>query len=129
VRAALGGPPQRAVGVAADIGLHQSVQRRRQPRLGLGQPLGATTLAAHRPVRVRRPVQLGLAPADRRPGDPGQGGDPDDPAAAQHPGGGAQQQAPLPLGQVWQDQNEQAFQQGIGVHPPEAISDAQNGQN
>jgi hypothetical protein len=63
---ALAGPAQRALGVAAAVGVDQPVQRRKQTRVTLTQPLGPIVLA-DAPPRVARLVQLGRTAAHRRP--------------------------------------------------------------
>src|SRR5918995_666687 len=41
----LAGPPQRAVGVAAGVGVHQPIQRPKQARIDVAPPLGTLVLA------------------------------------------------------------------------------------
>jgi hypothetical protein len=122
----LAGPAQRAVGVAAGVGLHQPVQCRQQTRIGVAPPLG-TLVLADAPPRVGRLVQLGCATADRRPGRLGQPRDPADPAIAQCPGRRAEQQPTLPLGQVRRDQGEGRRQHLIQIHWMNLTSPAQPG--
>jgi len=98
----LAGPAQRAVGVAAGVGIHQPVQRLQQARIGVATPPGAVVVA-DTPPRVAWLVELGGAAADRRAGRRGQPRDPADPAIAQCPGRRAKQQPALPLGQVRRD--------------------------
>ena len=98
----LAGPAQRAVGVAAGVGVDQPVQRLQQARVGVASPLGAVVVADASP-RVAWLVELGGAAADRRPRRRGQPRDPADPAIAQCPGRRAKQQPALPLGQVRRD--------------------------
>jgi hypothetical protein len=111
----LAGPPQRAVGVAAGVGLHQPVQHLQQARVALAQPLGAIVLADASPG-VGWLVEFGGAAADRRAGRLGQARDSADPAVAQRPGRRAEQQSALPLGQVRRDQREGRCQHLIQVH-------------
>jgi hypothetical protein len=122
----LAGPPQRALRVAAGIGLHQPVQRSEQARIGVAPPLG-TLVLADAPPRVGRLVQLGRATADRRPRRLGQPRDPADPAIAQCPGRRAKQQPTLPLGQVRRDQGEGRRQHLIQIHWMNLTSPAQPG--
>lgn len=86
----LAGPAQRAVGVAAGIGVDQPVQRLQQAGIGVASPLGAVMLA-DAPPRVGWLVELGDATAHRRSGRLGQARDPADPAVPQRPGRGAEQ--------------------------------------
>jgi hypothetical protein len=86
----LAGPAQRAVGIAAGIGVDQPVQRLQQAGIGVASPLGAVMLA-DAPPRVGWLVELGDATAHRRAGRLGQARDPADPAVAQRPGRGAEQ--------------------------------------
>jgi hypothetical protein len=113
----LAGPPQRAVGVAAGVRLHQPVQPLQQARVAVTQPPGALMLT-DTPPRVGRLVELGHAAPHRRPGRLGQPRDPADPARAQCPSGRAKQQPTLPLGQVRRDQREGRGQHLIQVHIP-----------
>jgi hypothetical protein len=113
-------PAQRALRVAAGIGLHQPVQHLQQARVALMQPLG-TLVLADAPPRVGRLVQLGRATADRRPRRLGQPRDPADPAVAQCPGRRAKQQPTLPLGQMRRDQGEGRRQHLIQVHTPKLL--------
>jgi hypothetical protein len=122
----LAGPPQWAVGVAAGAWLHQPIQRPKQTRIGVAPPLG-TLVLADAPPRVGRLVQLGRAPAHRRPGRLGQPRDPADPAIAQRPGRRAEQQPTLPLGQVRRDQGEGRRQHLIQIHWMKLTSPAQPG--
>ena len=86
----LAGPAQRALRVAAGVGVDQPVQRLQQARVGVASPLGPVVLADAAP-RVGWLVQLGDATAHRRSGRLGQARDPADPAVAQRPGRGAEQ--------------------------------------
>jgi hypothetical protein len=122
----LAGPAQRAVGVAAGVGLHQPVQCRQQTRIGVAPPLG-TLVLADAPPRVGRLVQLGRATADRRPRRLGQPRDPADAAIAQRPGRRAKQQPTLPLGQMRRDQGEGRRQHLIQIHWMNLASPAQPG--
>jgi hypothetical protein len=83
-------PAQRAVGIAAGVGVDQPIQRLQQAGIGVASPLGAVVLA-DAPPRVGWLVELGDATTDRRPGRLGQARDPADPAVAQRPGRGAEQ--------------------------------------
>jgi hypothetical protein len=108
-------PAQRALRVAASVGVDQPVQRLQQARIGIASPLGALVLA-DAPLRVGGPVELGGATTHRRAGRISQARDPADPAVAQRPGRRAKQQPPLPLGQVRRDQREGRRQHLIQVH-------------
>jgi hypothetical protein len=78
----LAGPTQRALRVAAGVGVHQPVQRLQQAGIGVEPPLGPVVLADAAPG-VGWLVQLGSAAADRWAGRLGQPRDPADPAVAQ----------------------------------------------
>jgi hypothetical protein len=60
-------PAQRALGVAAGVGIDQPIQRLQQAGIGIAAPLGAVVLA-DAPPRVGWLVELGGATAHRRPG-------------------------------------------------------------
>ena len=111
----LAGPAQRALRIAAGVGLHQPIQRLQQARIGVATPPGALMLA-DAPPRIGWLVELGDATTHRRPGPVGQARDPADPAVAQRSGRRAKQQSALPLGQVRRDHREGRCQHLIQVH-------------
>jgi hypothetical protein len=86
----LTGPAQRALRVAAGVGIDQPIQRHNQPRIGVAPPLGAIVLTDAAP-RVGWLVELGDATTHRRPGRLGQARDPADPAVPQRSGRRAEQ--------------------------------------
>jgi hypothetical protein len=111
----LAGPAQRALGIAAGVGVDQPIQRHQQARVGVAAPLGTLMLADASP-RVGWLVELGGATTHRRARGISQARDPADPAVAQRSGRRAQQQPALPLGQVRRDQREGRCQHLVQVH-------------
>jgi hypothetical protein len=83
-------PAQRALRVAAGVGIDQPIQRHKQPRIGVAPPLG-TIVLTDAPSRVGWLVELGRATMHRRPGRLGQARDPADLAIAQRSGRRAEQ--------------------------------------
>jgi hypothetical protein len=77
----LTGPAQRALRVAAGVGVDQPVQRLQQARVGVAAALGAVVLA-DAPPRVDWLVELGGATTHRRAGRISQARDPADTAVA-----------------------------------------------
>ena len=99
-------PPQRRLRVAPLLGLHQREQRRDQPRIGLGGLLAPAARTAGPAQRPFPRLHLPRSQQHRRLADPGSGGYQPDPAVAQRPGLGAQQQPALPLIQMRPDRPE-----------------------
>jgi hypothetical protein len=112
----LAGPPQRALRVSAGVGVDQVLQRLKQPRVTLDQPLGPAARPADAAARVRLLIQLPHAGVHRRSGQPSDAGHPRATPAAQGTRRRAGQQAALLLGQVRGDQFVQPSQHGVDVH-------------
>ena len=111
----LAGPAQRALRVAAGVGVDQPIQRPKQARIGVASPLGALMLADPSP-RVGWLVELDGATTHRGAGRISQARDPADTPIPQRPGRRTEQQPTLPLGQVRSDQREGRCQHLIQVH-------------
>jgi hypothetical protein len=111
----LAGPAQRALGVAAGVGVDQPIQRLKQAGSVSRRRLGPSYWRM-RPRGSAGWSSSATPRAHRRARGLGQARDPADPALAQRPGRRAEQQPALPLGQVRRHQREGRCQHLIQVH-------------
>jgi hypothetical protein len=112
----LGRPAQRATGIAAGVGVDQSLQRLDQSRVGVGQALGAAAGPPDATMRVGGRVQLAYACVHRGARHPADAGHPGAAPAAQRPRPRSKQQAALLFGQVRGNLREQLGQHRVHVH-------------
>jgi hypothetical protein len=108
LRGRLARPPKRRLGIPTSVGIDQRVQRPKQVRVTLGEPLASTARAPDapggQPTAGSWIVQLGQGSVHGLPRGAGCPRDRGDPPAAKPPRPGGQQQPPLPLVQVRPDQ-------------------------